>query len=68
MLGVNESTLRNWIRRDLGEGSTPPAGGEAASEEIARLRRVDFRNVSECWETSRHGGVGPLHLAEDRQE
>ena len=27
LLGINQSTLRNWIRRDLGEGATPAAGG-----------------------------------------
>jgi hypothetical protein len=26
LLGINQSTLRNWIRRDLGEGMTPAAG------------------------------------------
>lgn len=39
LLGINQSTLRNWIRRDLGEGVTPAAGAEAVDEEVIRLRR-----------------------------
>lgn len=43
LLGINESTLRNWIRRDLGEGTTPAAGVELVDEEVARLRRENAR-------------------------
>jgi transposase len=25
LLGINPATLRNWIRFDLGEGTTPPS-------------------------------------------
>lgn len=38
LLGINQSSLRNWIRRDLGEGVTP-AVGESGDAEMARLRR-----------------------------
>lgn len=27
LLGINPATLRNWIRRDLGEAGKPPARG-----------------------------------------
>ncbi|WP_167131724.1 hypothetical protein [Paramicrobacterium chengjingii] len=35
LLGIDESTLRNWIRRGLGEGVTPPVGSERVDEEGA---------------------------------
>ena len=38
LLGINPATLRNWIRRDQGEGATP-AAGEPRDEEVLRLRR-----------------------------
>ncbi len=38
LLGINQSTLRNWIRRDLGEGATP-AAAEQVDDEVIRLRR-----------------------------
>lgn len=38
LLGVNQSTLRNWIRRELGEGITPASNSEPVSEEMSRLR------------------------------
>lgn len=38
LLGINESTLRNWIRRDIGEGVTP-AAAERADDEVVQLRR-----------------------------
>lgn len=38
LLGINESTLRNWIRRDIGEGVTP-AAAERSDEEVVQLRR-----------------------------
>lgn len=47
LLGVNQSTLRNWIRRDLGEGVTPAAADRPDDEvvqlrrEVARLRRAN---------------------------
>lgn len=54
LLGVNESTLRNWIRRDLGEGVTPAAGTEAADEEVTRLRRenAQLRRANEILKTA----------------
>ena len=39
LLDINPSTLRNWFRRDLGEGITPPHATGPADEEVARLRR-----------------------------
>lgn len=44
LLGINPSTLRNWIRRDLGEAATPVAGSaESLEDEVARLRRENAR-------------------------
>ena len=45
LLGINSETLRNWIRRDLGEGGTRPAGaaGESLEAEVARLRKENAR-------------------------
>ena len=40
LLWVKPETLRNWIRRDLGEAGKPPAAlAGPADEELARLRR-----------------------------
>lgn len=54
LLGINESTLRNWIRRDLGEGTTPAAGTEAVDEEVVRLRRevAQLRRANEILRTA----------------
>jgi transposase len=49
LLGINPSTLRNWIRRDLGDGARPAAGASEPAEaevvrlraEVARLRRAN---------------------------
>ena len=37
LLGINPATLRNWIRREMGEVQTPPRG-ESVEAENARLR------------------------------
>lgn len=42
LLGINQSTLRNWIRRDLGEGSTP-AADQSADAELVELRKENAR-------------------------
>lgn len=42
LLGINQSTLRNWIRRDVGEGVTP-AAGEQPDDEVIRLRQENAR-------------------------
>ena len=42
LLGINASTLRNWIRRDLGESATPPRD-ESLEAENARLRKENAR-------------------------
>ena len=54
LLGINQATLRNWIRRDLGEGATPAAGEEAADAELARLRRenAQLRRANEILKTA----------------
>jgi transposase-like protein len=55
LLGINPSTLRNWIRRDLGEGVTPPAGASEPSDaEVARLRRenAQLRRANEILRTA----------------
>ena len=54
LLGVNEQTLRNWVRRDLGEGSTPPAAAESADAEVTRLRRenAQLRRANEILKTA----------------
>jgi transposase len=55
LLGVNPSTLRNWIRREFGEGVTPAvAGGEAVDDELARLRRenAQLRRANEILKTA----------------
>ena len=55
LLGVNQSTLRNWIRReDAIEARTDAAGGEAVEAENARLRRENarLRRANEILKTS----------------
>lgn len=42
LLGINPSTMRNWIRRDLGEAETPPRD-ESLEAENARLRKENAR-------------------------
>lgn len=55
LLGINPSTLRNWIRRDLGEAATPPRD-ETLEAENARLRRENARllRASEILKTAWH--------------
>lgn len=56
LLDINPGTLRNWIRREHGEGTTPPASAaaEPANEEIARLRREvsQLKRANEILKTS----------------
>lgn len=55
LLGINPSTLRNWIRRDRGEGVTPPAaGGESLDAEVVRLRRenAQLKRANEILKTA----------------
>ena len=56
LLGINHSTLRNWIRRDdeLNRDVTSVAGGESLSEEVARLRRENakLRRANDILKTS----------------
>ena len=42
LLGINPSTMRNWIRRELGEATTPPLD-ESLETENARLRKENAR-------------------------
>lgn len=53
LLGINPSTLRNWIRRDLGEGATP-AVAEQVDDEVVRLRRenAQLRRANEILKTA----------------
>ena len=37
LLGIKEATLRNWVRRDLGEGSTPAFGENDDEDNSERL-------------------------------
>lgn len=44
LLGINPATLRNWIRRDLGEaGAAPASQSESLEAENARLRKENAR-------------------------
>jgi transposase len=54
LLGINESTLRNWIRRDVGEGAAPTASTDSSNEELSRLRRenAQLRRANEILKTA----------------
>lgn len=55
LLGVKQETIRGWIRRERGEGTTPPAAvSEPPSEEIQRLRRenAQLRRANEILKTA----------------
>ena len=57
LLGVNQSTLRNWIRREDGTVSGAVAGrddGETVEQQNARLRRENarLRRANEILKTS----------------
>lgn len=60
LLGINPSTLRNWIRRDDELNSTSTGGGSAAgggeslSDEVTRLRRENakLRRANDILKTS----------------
>lgn len=58
LLGINSSTLRNWIRRDddLHREATDigATGGESLTEEVARLRRENakLRRANDILKTS----------------
>lgn len=57
LLGINAATLRNWIRREMGEGATPAganAAGESPDQELTRLRRenAQLRRANEILRTS----------------
>ena len=55
LLGVNPSTMRNWIRRELGEGVTPPAAsGGPVDAELVRLRKevAQLRRATEILKTA----------------
>jgi len=53
LLGIKQETLRNWIRRDLGEGATP-AAGDRDDAELVRLRRenAQLRRANEILKTA----------------
>ncbi len=54
LLGINPSTLKNWIRQDQGEGLTPAKGTEATDAEIMRLRRenAQLKRANEILKTA----------------
>ncbi len=54
LLGIKASTLRNWVRRDLGEGGTPPADAQQGDDELVRLRRenAQLRRANEILKTA----------------
>lgn len=53
LLGINEQTLRNWVRDEVGEGDTPPVA-EGLDEENSRLRRenAQLRRANEILRTA----------------
>ena len=55
LLGVKPETIRGWIRRELGEGVTPPAAAtEPVNEEMQRLRRenAQLKRANEILKTA----------------
>ncbi|GAB3714333.1 hypothetical protein GCM10028815_31460 [Mariniluteicoccus flavus] len=62
--GVKQETLRNWIRRDLGEGTTP-AAGQSADDELVELPQGERpaasreRDIEARFDVFRIGGVRP---------
>lgn len=53
LLGINQSTLRNWTCRDLGEGVSP-AAVEQVDDEVVGLRRgvARLRRVNDILKTA----------------
>ena len=53
LLGINEQTLRGWVRAQVGEGTTA-ATGESLDAENARLRRenAQLRRANEILKTA----------------
>jgi transposase-like protein len=53
LLGINPSTLRNWIRHEE-EPAQAAAGGESSAEELSRLRRenAQLRRANEILRTA----------------
>lgn len=55
LLRVKQETIRGWLRRERGEGTTPPAvSAEPPSEEVQRLRRenAQFKRANEILKTA----------------
>lgn len=55
LLGVKPETIRDWVKRELGEGSTPPvATAVPVSEEVTRLRRenAQLKRANEILKTA----------------
>lgn len=55
LLGVNPETIRGWLRRERGEGISPPVTGiEPVSEEMQRLRRenAQLKRANEILKTA----------------
>jgi transposase-like protein len=53
LLGINPATLRNWVRRDLGEGVTS-AASDSDDAEVVRLRKenAQLRRANEILRTA----------------
>jgi transposase len=55
LLGITAETLRNWIRRDLGEAGRPAVPtAEPVDSQLARLRRehAQLRRANEILKTA----------------
>ncbi len=54
LLDVHPGALRNWVRKDHGEGVTSPSCGEPVEIEMARLRRenAQLRKANEILKNS----------------
>lgn len=64
LLGIKQETLRNWIRRDLGEGSTL-AASENSNDELVRLRKenAQLRRANDILKTASVNSTGQRNSA-----
>jgi transposase len=54
LLGINPSTLKNWVRRDRRQSMTSQAGSESVDAEVVRLRRenAQLRRANDILKTA----------------